>query len=94
MSLSSLLSAPQNHLWDKDDENSIVKGKTLLLFDKIVNSIWFFIIVNFGALTKAVTSAPPYGQRRGFIPRTETDYGDGGAFPEIAVAQYPLGMFI
>ncbi|CAO1428392.1 unnamed protein product [Diamesa tonsa] len=73
MSLSSLLQAPQNHLWDKDDENSIVK-------------------VNFGALTKAVTSAPPYGQRRGFIPRTETDYGDGGAFPEIAVAQYPLGM--
>lgn len=26
------------------------------------------------------------------ISRTEADFGDGGAFPEIHVAQYPLGM--
>ena len=45
MSLSSLLSAPQNHLWDKDDENSIVKGNTLLLFDKIVNLKTKFLFV-------------------------------------------------
>lgn len=35
---------------------------------------------------------PPYGQRSGWRPRNPEDYGDGGAFPEIAVAQYPLDM--
>jgi SNW domain-containing protein 1 len=38
------------------------------------------------------SAAPPYGQRRGFIPRSENDFGDGGAYPEIHVAQYPLDM--
>lgn len=37
-------------------------------------------------------SYPPYGQRRGWIPRRPDDFGDGGAFPEVHVAQYPLGM--
>lgn len=41
---------------------------------------------------KSVRSAPPYGHRKGWIPRTQEDYGDGGAFPEVHVAQYPLGM--
>jgi len=35
---------------------------------------------------------PPYGKRHGFIPRTVEDFGDGGAFPEIHVLQYPLNM--
>ncbi|TWU70559.1 mRNA splicing protein [Metarhizium rileyi] len=35
---------------------------------------------------------PPYGQRTGWRPRSQEDFGDGGAFPEIAVAQYPLDM--
>jgi SNW domain-containing protein 1 len=35
---------------------------------------------------------PPYGRRQGFIPRVPEDFGDGGAFPEIHVAQYPLDM--
>ncbi|XP_052143944.1 SNW/SKI-interacting protein A [Oryza glaberrima] len=35
---------------------------------------------------------PPYGKRGGFVPRRPEDFGDGGAFPEIHVAQYPLGM--
>ncbi|KAJ0960595.1 hypothetical protein J5N97_001520 [Dioscorea zingiberensis] len=35
---------------------------------------------------------PPYGKRSGFVPRRLEDFGDGGAFPEIHVAQYPLGM--
>lgn len=43
------------------------------------------------ALVKA-TGAPPYGRRSGWIPRTLDDYGDGGAFPEINIAQYPLEM--
>jgi len=39
-----------------------------------------------------VSGAPPYGQRSGWIPRTLDDFGDGGAFPEIHVAQYPLEL--
>lgn len=35
---------------------------------------------------------PPYGQRTGWRPRSQEDFGDGGAFPEIPVAQYPLDM--
>ncbi|MCJ1380744.1 mRNA splicing protein [Xylographa soralifera] len=38
-------------------------------------------------------SGPPsYGKRTGWRPRSVEDYGDGGAFPEIPVAQYPLDM--
>jgi SNW domain-containing protein 1 len=35
---------------------------------------------------------PAYGQRSGWRPRSAEDFGDGGAFPEIPVAQYPLDM--
>jgi SNW domain-containing protein 1 len=34
---------------------------------------------------------PPYLQRAGWRPRAPEDFGDGGAFPEIPVAQYPWG---
>ncbi|CAB4318751.1 unnamed protein product [Prunus armeniaca] len=35
---------------------------------------------------------PPYLKRQGFVPRKVEEFGDGGAFPEIHIAQYPLGM--
>ena len=37
---------------------------------------------------------PPYGstERARYIPRRQEDYGDGGAFPEVQVAQFPLDM--
>ena len=35
---------------------------------------------------------PPYGSRKSWRPRTAEDFGDGGAFPEVHVAQYPLDM--
>jgi len=35
---------------------------------------------------------PPYGQRQSYRPRSEEDFGDGGAFPEIHMSQFPLGM--
>jgi len=35
---------------------------------------------------------PPYGHRRSFVPRAQADFGDGGSFPEIHVAQFPLEM--
>ena len=41
------------------------------------------------AATKAI---PPYGSRSSWIPRNVNDFGDGGSFPEIHMAQYPLDM--
>lgn len=41
---------------------------------------------------KGKANVPPYGARKGWVPRTPADFGDGGAYPEIHVAQYPLGM--
>uniref|UniRef100_A0A8C6U8Z7 SNW domain-containing protein 1 n=1 Tax=Neogobius melanostomus TaxID=47308 RepID=A0A8C6U8Z7_9GOBI len=35
---------------------------------------------------------PPYRHRKGWVPRALEDFGDGGAFPEIHVAQFPLEM--
>jgi hypothetical protein len=41
----------------------------------------------------AVQSAiPPYGHRQGWKPKTLADFGDGGAYPECHVAQFPLEM--
>uniref|UniRef100_G3WZ77 SNW domain-containing protein 1 n=2 Tax=Sarcophilus harrisii TaxID=9305 RepID=G3WZ77_SARHA len=44
------------------------------------------------ALVSSRREPPPYGYRKGWIPRLLEDFGDGGAFPEIHVAQYPLDM--
>ncbi|KYQ88534.1 hypothetical protein DLAC_11845 [Tieghemostelium lacteum] len=35
---------------------------------------------------------PPYGKRKGYQPKNIEDFGDGGAFPEIHMTQYPLNM--
>jgi SNW domain-containing protein 1 len=35
---------------------------------------------------------PKYGERKNFIPKTAEDFEDGGAYPEIHITQYPLGM--
>ena len=37
-------------------------------------------------------SIPEYGDRRNWVPRNQSDYGDGGAYPEVRILQYPLGM--
>ncbi|KAI0748555.1 pre-mRNA-processing protein 45 [Daedaleopsis nitida] len=37
-------------------------------------------------------AVPPYGQRGGWKPTSLEDFGDGGAYPECHVAQYPLNM--
>ncbi|CAG8555980.1 3309_t:CDS:2, partial [Acaulospora colombiana] len=42
--------------------------------------------------TKQKNKPPPYGARTGWKPRNADDYGDGGSFPEIHLAQYPLEM--
>ncbi|KAL3279917.1 hypothetical protein HHI36_017424 [Cryptolaemus montrouzieri] len=77
MNLASLLPAPVQPVWDRDDDRK----------QKLAQR-------SSTALVSAQSIAPPYGQRRGWVPRNVTDYGDGGAFPEIHVAQYPLNMGI
>ncbi|XP_014260050.1 SNW domain-containing protein 1 [Cimex lectularius] len=74
MSLSTLLPAPTQPIWDIEDEAKTTWQATST------------------ALVSTSPAAPPYGQRRGWVPRTLEDYGDGGAFPEIPMAQYPLNM--
>ena len=37
-------------------------------------------------------AVPPYLQRVGFIPRSQDDFGGGGAYPEVHVAQFPLDL--
>ena len=41
---------------------------------------------------KIYSTIPPYGKRENYVPRRIEDYGDGGAFPEIHITQYPLDM--
>jgi len=41
---------------------------------------------------RALKVIPPYLQRSQYIPMEVGDFGDGGAFPEIHVVQYPLNM--
>ncbi|KAJ1895714.1 mRNA splicing protein, partial [Kickxella alabastrina] len=40
----------------------------------------------------SATEIPQQGRRKGWVPKTEADFGGGGAYPEIHVLQYPLGM--
>lgn len=40
----------------------------------------------------ALPRAPRYLARNGFLPRSAVHFADGGAFPEIHVAQYPPGL--
>ncbi|KAL6274613.1 hypothetical protein ACE6H2_025305 [Prunus campanulata] len=61
------------------------------------NDPWFK--QRFGSAEAPISAAvvkpqpvPPYLKRQGFVPRKVEEFGDGGAFPEIHVAQYPLGM--
>ncbi|OJD12267.1 pre-mRNA-processing protein 45 [Emergomyces pasteurianus Ep9510] len=54
-------------------------------------------IVGAGAINESqvvlkTAGPPPYGKRSGWRPRNPEDFADGGAFPEIPVAQYPLDM--
>uniref|UniRef100_A0A8C4PY91 SNW domain-containing protein 1 n=1 Tax=Eptatretus burgeri TaxID=7764 RepID=A0A8C4PY91_EPTBU len=44
------------------------------------------------SLVAARTEPPAYGHRQGWTPRAVEDFADGGAFPEIHVAQFPLDL--
>lgn len=76
LSFFSLLPNPTQSVWDRDEDRERSKNSAPRGAD----------------LVTASPTAPPYGSRRGWVPRSQEDFGDGGAFPEITVAQYPLDM--
>ena len=76
LSLASLLPAPSQSAWDRDEARAKAELSTS----------------GSTALVSAARTAPPYGKRKGWIPRNVEDFGDGGAFPEIHVAQFPLSL--
>ncbi|KAA1107600.1 mRNA splicing protein [Puccinia graminis f. sp. tritici] len=47
---------------------------------------------NHEALTNPPIQIPVYGARKGWKPRLPDHFGDGGAYPECHIAQYPLEM--
>ena len=79
----SFLPAPTQPVWDRDEERRKLQSE---------NSSENASRSDSRALVSAHRTAPPYGKRRGWIPRSVDDFGDGGAFPEIHVAQYPMLM--
>ncbi|XP_074285888.1 SNW/SKI-interacting protein A-like isoform X2 [Silene latifolia] len=59
------------------------------------NDPWFknrFTAEEVEKVSVSSVDIPSYLNRHRVIPRKPEDFGDGGAFPEIHVAQYPLGM--
>ena len=81
--LFSFLPAPTQPIWDRDEERQKLNAQELGGNGHTSDS---------RALVSAQRTAPPYGKRKGWIPRTVDDFGDGGAFPEIHVAQFPMLM--
>lgn len=79
MSLSSILPAPSQPTYTIQEEHALFKTPAGAGNRR-------------SGTEKKVKEVPPYGERDGFVPRSVEDYGDGGAFPEIHVAQYPLEM--
>jgi len=59
---------------------------------QLVLKVRFYRIVTSLLTPPQQVGPPPYGQRASWRPRSQEDYGDGGAFPEIPIAQYPLDM--
>lgn len=92
----SFLPAPSQPSWDRDHERKKMMAKQANM-----------------AMIPVGPSAPPYGEREGWIPRAPEvyfpqnfsyinldfnfwcrpqDFSDGGAYPEITAAQFPLSM--
>uniref|UniRef100_A0A6A7G2F8 Puff-specific protein Bx42-like n=2 Tax=Hirondellea gigas TaxID=1518452 RepID=A0A6A7G2F8_9CRUS len=79
VSLQEILPAVSGHVWDREQEDNRKRYQQQQQQLK-------------QAVVATARSAPPYMHRRGWLPRAPEDYGDGGAYPECAVAQYPLDM--
>ncbi|CAG0895032.1 unnamed protein product [Cyprideis torosa] len=74
--LVGMLPAPSRSTWDRDDFEREQAAKRPVTDVAVIGKC----------------QAPPYGNRDGWRPRTQEDFGDGGAYPECHMAQFPLGM--
>ena len=54
--------------------------------------IFAYFIISYFMFYRSQKIIPPYMHRAGYIPREVVDFGDGGAFPEIHLTQFPLNM--
>ncbi|EMD38218.1 hypothetical protein CERSUDRAFT_104828 [Gelatoporia subvermispora B] len=79
--LASLLPKPVNTSSVFDDEEEQQLAQTVQAVQEVAEQS---VIIR--------TVVPPYGQRKGWKPSSMEDFGDGGAYPECPVAQYPLDM--
>ncbi|PBK92898.1 hypothetical protein ARMGADRAFT_1030372 [Armillaria gallica] len=75
--LAALLPKPVYEAVVSDDEEDIVRPSAPSQSQQVISTR---------------IPVPPYGQRQGWKPTRPEDYGDGGAYPECHVAQYPLEM--
>ncbi|KAK0228861.1 SKIP/SNW domain-containing protein [Armillaria fumosa] len=75
--LAALLPKPVYEAVVSDDEEDIVRPSASSQSQQVISTR---------------IPVPPYGQRQGWKPTRPEDYGDGGAYPECHVAQYPLEM--
>ncbi|KAK0463791.1 SKIP/SNW domain-containing protein [Desarmillaria tabescens] len=75
--LAALLPKPVYEAVVSDDEEDIVRPSAPSQSQQVISTR---------------IPVPPYGQRKGWKPTRPEDYGDGGAYPECHVAQYPLEM--
>lgn len=60
--------------------------------EELTNSTRVLSSEQFEAQVAKKNGPPAYGSRQSWRPRAAEDFGDGGAFPEVHVAQYPLDM--
>ncbi|OCH92102.1 pre-mRNA-processing protein 45 [Obba rivulosa] len=79
--LASLLPKPAHTLSVSDDEEEQQLAQAVQAVQEVAPQS---VVVR--------TAVPPYGQRPGWRPSSMEDFGDGGAYPECHVAQYPLDM--
>ncbi|CAO3613529.1 unnamed protein product [Cunninghamella blakesleeana] len=77
--LSSLLPKPRHTINTTTTESSNKINGGSSQFNQLVS-------------TSQSANIPPYGQRSTFRPLFPEDFGNGGAFPEINIVQYPLDM--
>jgi len=98
--LKSLLPEPTN-AWQEEllDDLDELDGSSKIIADESApetGSVFGKVLVTQSGKSTGpsmqIHKAPPYLNRRHWIPRTPEDFGDGGSFPEIHVPQYPLKM--
>ncbi|XP_014667714.1 PREDICTED: SNW domain-containing protein 1-like [Priapulus caudatus] len=74
--LASLLPKPSQYAYDRDEEEKQISQQNAANM----------------SVVSSKREPPPYLHRKGFVPRVSGDFGDGGACPEVHVAQYPMDM--